>query len=459
MNEELQTVNSELKSKLAGISSAHSDLQNLTAATEIGTLFLDTELHIRMFTPQVAEIFNVTEGDVGRKITDFTHKLSDDGVENDARQVLRDLIPVEREVQTRDGRWFTMRLRPYRTVEDRISGVVLSFVEVSERVAAEHMLADTELRYRKLFDSIDQGFCVVDVLFDSNQKPIDYRFEIVNAAFERQTGLVGAQNKRMRELNPDMEDHWFEIYGRVALSSVPERFEAEAAALGRYYEVYAFPYDLNGKRRVGILFNDVSKRKEEEKHRELLTHELSHRVKNTLAVVQSLASIPAAPGTTIEQFRRTFAGRIQALARAHRQLLDSQWQAVDLRALVEETLSAYCEAGSARCEIQGGPTLLPPKHGLSLSLFLHELATNAAKYGAFSAPEGRVEVRWSKDEGSNLKLRWIEHDGPKVKPSGANGFGMKLIKDMVAYELSGKTNLSFDPDGLQCELVFPLPGA
>jgi two-component system, chemotaxis family, CheB/CheR fusion protein len=456
MNEELQTVNSELKSKLTSISTAHSDLQNLTAATEIGTLFLDSELHIRMFTPPVALIFNITEADVGRKITDFTHRLAHDGVEPDAMRVLRDLVPVEREVETRDGRWFMMRLRPYRTVENRISGVVVSFVEISGRVAAEYKLADSELRYRKLFDSIDQGFCVIEVIYDESGKPIDYLFEDVNAAFERQTGLNGAQGKRMRELQPSMEDHWFEIYGRVALTSTPERFEAPAAALGRYYEVFAFPYEAADRRRVGILFNDVSERKREEEHRELLTHELSHRVKNTLAVVQSLANLPAAAGTTIERYRQTLTGRIQALALAHRHLLDSSWQAVDLRVLVDETLSAYCEAGSSRCRVQGERIELPPKQGLSLALFLHELATNAGKYGALSNGHGQVHVSWKRDENLNVKLNWVECDGPRVEPPKSAGFGMKLIKDMVAYELSGKTDLRFDPSGLHCELVFPL---
>jgi two-component system, chemotaxis family, CheB/CheR fusion protein len=129
MNEELQTVNAELKSKLESISTAHSDLQNLTAATEIGTLFLDTELRIRMFTPSVAYLFNITEGDVGRAITDFTHRLAYDGLEWDARSVLRDLAPIETEVKSRDAHWYMMRLRPYRTIENHINGVVLSFVD------------------------------------------------------------------------------------------------------------------------------------------------------------------------------------------------------------------------------------------------------------------------------------------------------------------------------------------
>lgn len=140
MNEELQTLNSELKMKLEGVSRAHSDLQNLMAATEVGTLFLDPSLRIKRFTPPIAELFSVTPSDEGRSITDFTHRLRYAELEADARRVLKDLAPIEREVESQQGRWFLTRLRPYRTLDDRIDGVVVTFVDVTERRASEHRL-------------------------------------------------------------------------------------------------------------------------------------------------------------------------------------------------------------------------------------------------------------------------------------------------------------------------------
>lgn len=155
INEELQTVNSELKSKLDNIANAHSDLQNLINATEIGTLFLDSELRIKMLTPAVEKLFSVTDSDVGRPITDFTHKLAYDGVDAEARKVLKHLTPLESEVQTKDGRWLMMRLRPYRTVEDRIDGVVLSFVDITERWEAEENLRMSEERHRVMCEELE----------------------------------------------------------------------------------------------------------------------------------------------------------------------------------------------------------------------------------------------------------------------------------------------------------------
>jgi two-component system, chemotaxis family, CheB/CheR fusion protein len=140
INEELQTVNSELKSKLDLISRANSDLQNLLAATDFGTLFLDAGLNIKRFTDQVKELFSVTTIDEGRPITDFAHQLEYDDLVKDARAVIADLAPVRREVRSRKGRWFDLRMRPYRTVDDKIDGVVITFVDITERKSLEERL-------------------------------------------------------------------------------------------------------------------------------------------------------------------------------------------------------------------------------------------------------------------------------------------------------------------------------
>ena len=154
INEELQTVNSELKLKLEAISRAHSDLQNLVAATDIGTLFLDTGLRIKRFTERVSDLFSVTQTDEGRPITDFAHQLQYEDLVKDARNVLADLAPLRREIRSRTGRWYDMRLRPYRTVDDKIDGVVITFVDISERHQVEQALREGEARQRLLLGEL-----------------------------------------------------------------------------------------------------------------------------------------------------------------------------------------------------------------------------------------------------------------------------------------------------------------
>jgi two-component system CheB/CheR fusion protein len=140
INEELQTVNSELKTKLDLISRANSDLQNLLAATDFSTLFLDSGLNIKRFTDPIRELFSITVSDEGRTITDFTHQLEYDDLVKDARAVIANLTPVRREVRSRKGCWYDLRIRPYRTVDDKIDGVVITLLDVTERKSMEERL-------------------------------------------------------------------------------------------------------------------------------------------------------------------------------------------------------------------------------------------------------------------------------------------------------------------------------
>jgi two-component system, chemotaxis family, CheB/CheR fusion protein len=140
VNEELQTVNTEMRNKLDEVSQAHRELENLMGATEIATLYLDRELRIQRFTAGVQDIFNILSVDRGRRISDLTHKMEYNQFMDDAEQVLRRLIPVEHELMRADGRWFLMRLRPYRTVEDHIEGVVITFIDISDLKETEQEL-------------------------------------------------------------------------------------------------------------------------------------------------------------------------------------------------------------------------------------------------------------------------------------------------------------------------------
>ncbi len=136
--------------------------------------------------------------------------------------------------------------------------------DVTDRKRMEVELKKSEEKYRNLFESIDQGFCVIEVLFDAEESPVDYRLLEVNPAFEKQTGLRDAEGKLMRSLVPDHEPHWFETYGRIATTGESERFAREAKALNRWYDVYAFRIDEPGSRKVAILFNDITERKQAE---------------------------------------------------------------------------------------------------------------------------------------------------------------------------------------------------
>jgi two-component system, chemotaxis family, CheB/CheR fusion protein len=182
MNEELQTVNSELKNKLETISTSHNDLQNLMATTEIGTLFLDSELKIKLFTPVVTNYFNFTGSDIGRRISDYTNLLDYTGLETDAAAVLRTLAPIEREIASKNGRWLMVGLRPYRTVDERIEGVVLTLTDITNRKAAEAEL-HKELEATQRLQQLSTKFIQSEDITQSLNGVLKTAVELIGANF------------------------------------------------------------------------------------------------------------------------------------------------------------------------------------------------------------------------------------------------------------------------------------
>ena len=202
-------------------------------------------------------------------------------------------------------------------------------------------------------------------------------------------------------------------------------------------------------RMVGI-DRDITGRKEAEERQQRLASELDHRVRNIVAVIGAIASQTLAAGPE----RKALLGRLKSLANAHRLLTASQWESVDVAALVRQELAPY-PADRVACD--GPPLAVPSRIAQTLALVLHELATNAAKYGALSVPTGRVDTRWSVRAADKpvLELIWSESGGAPVKAPLKRGFGTRLIERSAASE-GGKAELMFRPEGLQMRLTIPL---
>jgi two-component sensor histidine kinase len=186
-----------------------------------------------------------------------------------------------------------------------------------------------------------------------------------------------------------------------------------------------------------------------DRHRVLLIDELNHRVKNTLASVQALARRTFK--TAAPDLYRTFEQRLIALSGSHNLLTTTNWSGAPLREVIEREVAVY----GGRVSLKGDDLTVPPKVVLGLSTIAHELATNAAKYGALSAADGRVRVEW-RVEGDVLRMTWTESGGPPVEPAPRAGFGTALITATAERELAGRLRTRFDPSGLQCELEIPL---
>jgi PAS domain S-box-containing protein len=259
--------------------------------------------------------------------------------------------------------------------------------------------------------------------------------------------------------------------GQPAHRSVPERAPALTALVQRWRTAgqrkdgTAFPVEatlsrgeIEGRMMMIAVVRDATEREAER----LLLSELQHRMKNALATVRALAVQTMRSSPAPAAFIDAFSGRLAALARAHSLLMQHHQDGVSLHELVSLQLAPYRSTEPERVSVTGAAITLPPAAALALNLVLHELTTNAVKYGSLSMPAGRIEVRWrlkGSVDAQRLVLTWAETGGPDTRAPERHGFGCQLIERSVAHELDGMVQLEFLPGGVRCRIEIPLqPG-
>ena len=206
---------------------------------------------------------------------------------------------------------------------------------------------------------------------------------------------------------------------------------------------------------LGFL-RDITERREAARRQELLIGELNHRVKNLLGVVSGIAHQTVRSSATLAEFGPSFTGRLSSLARAHEVLTAGAWDRSSLRALVDSLVGDYSRGDNPPVGIAGDEVMLPPRHLLSISMVLHELLTNALKYGALASPDGRIAIVWSAGA-DGVRLDWTEIGLAGVTPPTRRGFGSRMIAMSVAHELKGTTESEWHSHGLTFRLAFPMP--
>jgi PAS domain S-box-containing protein len=227
----------------------------------------------------------------------------------------------------------------------------------------------------------------------------------------------------------------------------------------RWFAPYPTPLRDSAGNMTGAInmLVDITERKEAEGQQKLLIDELNHRVKNTLATVQSLVAQTARSTGDLDEFQKAVEGRILALSRAHNQLSERRWADAELSQLLQSGLEPFLAKGNVI--LSGEPVQVPPQVALMISMAIHELATNAVKYGALSSTAGRIKVSWTTQANGarpGLRLCWIEQNGPPVVRPSYRGFGSRLLERGVKVELGGETLMDFAAAGVRCEIDIPL---
>jgi PAS domain S-box-containing protein len=709
-NEELNTVNNQLQHKIGELERITSDLNNLLAGSETATLFLDAKLRVAWFAPATGDLFDLVSSDIGRPIAHFARKFADENLLPDAETVLKKLTTIEVEVPSDAGRWYLRRMLPYRTLDNRIAGVVVTFSDITEQKRAAEAANEARIYSETIIETIRQPLLVLDgnlrvrsanrafydqfhvrpqetagrlvyelgngqwdiqrlrTLLDEvlskNQAIIDFdvehdfrdigwrsmllnarklaregdRDELILLAIEditkrregenairhseqlkdliralpgavyttdakgritsfnpaaaelwgrepelgsdewcgswrmyrtdgtplphdecpmaialkqnesvrgaeaiaerpdgvrvpflayptplhdpsgRITGAVNmlvdiSERKRAEEvaerlasivessndaiISKDLEgvitswnvgaERLFgyapdEIVGKSIMTLIPsDRRAEEADILDRvrrgehiqHYETVRQRKDASQvwvsltisplRDALGKIFGaskvarDMTERRRADEHRKILLDELNHRVKNTLAVIQSIASQTLGHASTIAEARDTFGSRLVNLARAHDILTRESWSGANLAEIVADTIKPHA-SDQERFRIEGPDIQLTPTASLAIAMALHELATNAAKYGSLSTAAGRVIIDWeiAGEENPRLRLRWKEEGGPNVVAPTRKGFGSLMIERALSAELNGQVRIAYEASGVVCTIDAPL---
>ncbi|XHC13457.1 PAS domain-containing protein [Labrenzia sp. ac12] len=234
-------------------------------------------------------------------------------------------------------------------------------------------------------------------------------------------------------------------------------FDMDMNGVNRSYNMRMEPSRDKEGRIAGLIgiSIDLTHKRENERQMHLVMRELTHRSKNLLAVIQAMARQTAARSDNTEEFVESFAARLQAMAASHDLLVSQSWYGADLKELVLAHLAQSIDPGSPQIEIEGDPHSITADAAQNLGLALHELTTNAAKYGALSVLGGKLSVSWTTVDGK-IRLVWKERGGPEVVPPRRNGFGRMLLERLVGPALDGDVNIDFAPEGVSCVIEFPV---
>lgn len=365
----------------------------------------------------------------------------------------------EQEIRFDDGKSLHLlgNATPLRNALGEVTGAVAAFIDITERKQTEEALRESERRLKMALDAgrmgawewnLQSGRVIWSPGLEALHRLEPGAFEgtladfkrdihpadlpIVEHAIERALATREDYHVTYRMRLPDGTVRWMEAFGRFS------------------------PSDSAGVERLAGICMDITERKEAEAQRDLLVAELSHRVKNTLATVNSIARQSFSTNPDPHGAQRSFDARIRALAQTHTRLAEARWSGVSLETIFSDELAPYRNEKVDNISLDGPPTTLPPKHALTLGMAAHELATNAAKHGALSVKAGRVSVDWAVDPTEKrLCIRWSETGGPPVLAPSRKGFGRLLLERVLASDLGGDVRLEFASRGLNCTIDVP----
>jgi PAS domain S-box-containing protein len=360
-------------------------------------------------------------------------------------------------------RWWDVAVTPIMGADGKVEKLLSISRDITSTKHSEEALRESQRRLHAVLDN-----ATVSIFLMNEHQHCIY----MNAAAENLTGytLDEAQGRPLHDVihhtRPDGSH--FPLEECPIDRAFPEEHQVQGEEVFVHKDGSFFPVSFTASpirdeeaKTIGTIIEvrDISAEKKAQEHQQLLINELNHRVKNTLATVQSIASRTLRNTSSADQARDALEGRLMALSRTHDVLTRENWESAELGEIIARAVEPYQGDADGRFQLEGPQVRLPPRMALAIAMALQELATNAVKYGALSGPAGEVGIQWSVTRGgeeARLSLTWRESGGPPVHTPTRRGFGTRLIERSLAQDLNGQVQIEFGPTGVVCTVDAPI---
>jgi two-component system CheB/CheR fusion protein len=486
--EEYQVTNNALKVIISNFQEEHglfifpnSDWENIFEQTNTSILFLGTNFQIINFTTLIRDIFCVQPQDVGRSIFDFKSHISYNTLRADAMKATATSKTIEREVKNSStGQTYSLFIKQHQTLDHRLDGYVISFVDITQRKVLEGNTPKNEremtqkiVELEHLYAKAPMGLCVIDR--DLKYIRISDSLAAING-YSVQEHIGSSLENRV---SSDVNNQASKVYKRIFASGISELGLQIQGATGANLEKNNYSIvDFHPIWQDGVVFavatyvrdvtNETKMQKrieQQNRQKDLLIEELQHRVKNTFTIINSISVLLLDGSDDVVIYQTRLNNRLEALSQTHDLLTDTDWTSAKFSDIILNEARPYAEMLGSSVKMEGPELILGASQALSLTMAIHELMTNAVKYGALSDNQGYIMVTTSHTvsdvnapEGTlNVRIVWKERDGPKIVciPSHA-GFGSILIKRVLEGDLKGIVTLEYQEDGLRFQVDFPI---
>ena len=453
-NEELTTVNDELKNKLDQLTVANSDLKNFFDSTQLAVLVVDSDLKLRSFTDAAMSIFPIDKSYIGRALSELPSKIEGRHHLDMARSAALEGQKSEQSVHSISlDAEFIVRSLPYRQLDGEIDGATLIFTDVTEALSLERDLREERERLRLALEIAKIGIWEYEPATDRTYLD-DKERELLNIASDDPAETM---EPILASLPADDRDRVNRAL-RMAIEGDREFNETFRVPLDngemRWLHGMGKQISVSGKRKfIGVTF-DISGERAILDQRELMIHEMNHRVKNLFSVVSAMVSISGQEAESVKGLTSSLRERIHALGQSHALTL-TRPKEINAWVLLEDLVDTVVapNLSTQTIEKKGDEVEVPNSQITSLALILHEWATNSTKYGALSVPDGKIEVSWSADDGTTT-LNWSETgQSAAAADEGSSGFGTHLVT-AAARQLGGEAEGEKTDGGYRRTLTF-----